>query len=72
MVLICSRRAIKVDEFLVFAESCENAGDHNLDLSLGSSSSKREMGENVGQNSSAMQFEMDWRQQGVMSSKVVL
>ncbi|CAH9060493.1 unnamed protein product [Cuscuta epithymum] len=50
------------------SDNCENTAEHNLDLSLGSSSSKhgsREMAENMGQNSSSsMQYEMDWRHQG--------
>ncbi|XP_031109928.1 AP2-like ethylene-responsive transcription factor TOE3 isoform X3 [Ipomoea triloba] len=68
--------SIYENELSSATETCENAGDdHNLDLSLGSSSSKqggREVGEeNVGHNSSAMQFEMDWRQPGVVSNKAI-
>nr|QRN75522.1 APETALA2 [Brugmansia suaveolens] len=49
-------------------ESTNKAADHSLDLSLGSSSSKqssREMEDtNKDQNSSSMQFDVDWRPQG--------
>ncbi|XP_055806009.1 AP2-like ethylene-responsive transcription factor TOE3 isoform X2 [Solanum dulcamara] len=49
-------------------ESTNKAADHSLDLSLGSSSSKqssREMEDtNKDQNSSYMQFDVDWRHQG--------
>ncbi|XP_009589846.1 floral homeotic protein APETALA 2 [Nicotiana tabacum] len=55
-------------------ESTDNAADHNLDLSLGGSSSKqgnRENGDNInrGQNPSSMQFGVDWRQQGLRPEK---
>ncbi|XP_060192411.1 AP2-like ethylene-responsive transcription factor TOE3 isoform X2 [Lycium barbarum] len=49
-------------------ESTNKATDHSLDLSLGSSSSKqssREMEDtNKDQNSSSLQFDVDWRHQG--------
>ncbi|XP_059293575.1 floral homeotic protein APETALA 2-like isoform X1 [Lycium ferocissimum] len=53
-------------------ESTDNAADHNLDLSLGGSSSKqgsREIGDNRGQNASPMQFDFDWRQHGLRPEK---
>ncbi|KAJ8567282.1 hypothetical protein K7X08_019490 [Anisodus acutangulus] len=53
-------------------ESTDNAADHNLDLSLGGSSSKqgsRELGDNRGQNPSSMQFDIDWRHQGLRPEK---
>lgn len=43
--------------------------DHNLDLSLGGSSSKQgsqELGDNRGQNSSSiMQLDIDWQRHGL-------
>ncbi|XP_055805121.1 floral homeotic protein APETALA 2-like isoform X2 [Solanum dulcamara] len=49
-----------------------NSLDHNLDLSLGGSSSKqgsRELGDNRGQNLSSMQFDVDWRHHGSRPEK---
>ncbi|KAK4368426.1 hypothetical protein RND71_012218 [Anisodus tanguticus] len=51
------------------SESTDNAADHNLDLSLGGSSSKessREIGDNInrGQNSSSLQLDVHWGHQG--------
>lgn len=55
-----------------FPECTDNAADHNLDLSLGGSSSKkgsREMGENRDQNSS-LQLDARWGHQGSRPNKV--
>ncbi|CAN4079691.1 unnamed protein product [Withania somnifera] len=49
-------------------ESKDNATDHNLDLSLGGSSSNqvsRELGDNKGQNPSSVHFEIDWHHHGL-------
>ncbi|KAK4346470.1 hypothetical protein RND71_032809 [Anisodus tanguticus] len=57
---------------LISTESTDNAADHNLDLSLGGSSSKqgsRELGDNRGQNPSSMQFDIDWRRHGSRPEK---
>ncbi|OIT38055.1 PREDICTED: floral homeotic protein APETALA 2-like isoform X2 [Nicotiana attenuata] len=56
------------------AECSDNAADHNLDLSLGGSSSKqgnRETGDSNTrvQNPSSMQFDVGWRQQGLRPEK---
>ncbi|KAL3526799.1 hypothetical protein ACH5RR_011455 [Cinchona calisaya] len=59
------------------SESSDNAADHNLDLSLGSSNlklSSRSMVHNVDQqsrdqHSSSMQFQVDWRNQGFRSKE---
>nr|GMC95084.1 floral homeotic protein APETALA 2 [Ipomoea batatas]GME09786.1 floral homeotic protein APETALA 2 [Ipomoea batatas] len=64
--------SIYEDEQINSTENSGNAADHSLDLSLGSSSSKqggggggREMvGDHRAQNSSPMQFELNWWQQG--------
>ncbi|XP_022853982.1 floral homeotic protein APETALA 2-like isoform X2 [Olea europaea var. sylvestris] len=55
------------------ADSSSNAFDHNLDLSLGNSASKsigREFGDDIhhtrDQHSSSMQFEAEWRCQGLI------
>ncbi|XP_015063428.1 AP2-like ethylene-responsive transcription factor TOE3 isoform X1 [Solanum pennellii] len=54
-------------------ESTDNVADHNLDLSLGGSSSKqgsRELGDNRGQNSSSiMQLDIDWQRHGLRPEK---
>nr|AAD39439.1 PHAP2A protein [Petunia x hybrida] len=53
-------------------ESTDSGADHNLDLSLGGSSSKknnREFGDNRGQNPSSMQFDVDWRHNGLRPEK---
>ncbi|RAL46710.1 hypothetical protein DM860_004989 [Cuscuta australis] len=51
------------------SDTCDNAADHNLDLSLGSSTSgNREMAENMGHNSSAMQYDLDWGHHGQQES----
>ncbi|PHT83251.1 Floral homeotic protein APETALA 2 [Capsicum annuum] len=54
------------------SECTDNAADHNLDLSLGGSSSKkgsREMGENRDQNSS-LQLDARWGHQGSRPNKL--
>ncbi|XP_049358265.1 floral homeotic protein APETALA 2-like isoform X2 [Solanum verrucosum] len=56
-------------------ESSDNAADHNLDLSLGGSSSKqgsRELGDNRGQNSSSMQLDIDWQRHGLRPEQSAL
>ncbi|XP_049384731.1 AP2-like ethylene-responsive transcription factor TOE3 isoform X2 [Solanum stenotomum] len=56
-------------------ESSDNAADHNLDLSLGGSSSKqgsRELGDNRGQNSSLMQLDIDWQRHGLRPEQSAL
>ncbi|KAF3674746.1 Floral homeotic protein APETALA 2 [Capsicum annuum] len=54
-------------------ESSDYAADHNLDLSLGGSSSNqgiRELGDNRGgQNHSSMHFDIDWRRNGLRPEK---
>ncbi|CAN4082940.1 unnamed protein product [Withania somnifera] len=53
-------------------ESTDNETEHNLDLSLGGSSSNqvtRELGDTRCQNPSSMQFDIDWHRHGLRGKK---
>lgn len=66
-------------KYIGYIESSGSAAEHNLDLSLGNSSSKQNgvaLGNDgynaaVGQNSMLMPLEADWRNQGFRPNKVL-